>query len=181
MTSQLMIGTVEGSLKESASGTGADFNLPRLGRGLAIGDLNNDGLQDIVQINLDSNLAIFLNYKTSKNLKEKSSSNSLTIHLEGVKSNRDGVGTRILAKVNNKKYHILKYGGGSYLSASSGDLHLGVGQNDIIELLEVQWPSGQIDKHQNIMCNRKIQLKEGSPKVIEIEHSKTANLQKEIK
>ena len=180
MSTQVLLGSVKGRLKETTSIIDSDINIARLGRGLALGDLNNDGLQDIVQMNLDSNLAIFINYTTMNELAVKVSLNSLMIHLEGVKSNRDGVGTKIIAKAKNMKHHIFKHGGGSYLSASSGDLHIGVGRHDIIELLEVRWPSGQIDKHQNVMCNRKIKLKEGSSKVIEIEHDNIARFLKGI-
>ena len=180
MTSQVLLGSIEGRLKDTTSRIGSDMNIARLGRGLAIGDLNNDGLQDMVQINLDSNIAIFVNNTNNNEFEGKNSLNSLEIHLEGVKSNRDGVGTRIIAKAKNMKHHTFKHGGGSYLSASSGDLHLGVGKHDIIELLEVRWPSGQVDKHQNIMCNRKIQLKEGSSRVKEVQHSNIEQVLKGI-
>jgi hypothetical protein len=163
MPMQLLLGTPSHRLFDAGTRTGPDLNQPRLGRGLAVGDLDRDGFQDMVVLSLDSPLTIFMNRPT------KTDQNYLNIQLSGTKSNRDGVGTKITAFFNNQKRRLDRIGGGSYQSANSGQLHLGLKNAAQVDALKIQWPSGQVQTIKNIKANRTIMIKEGDPEVHQID------------
>ncbi len=105
------------------------FERPVAGRGVAIGDLNNDGAMDAVMSVLGSKPAVFLN--------RGKEAHWLTLVLVGTRSNRDGMGARIRA---GKQWQYATTAG-SYLSASDKRVHFGLGPATDTDL-EIWWPSG---------------------------------------
>jgi hypothetical protein len=99
------------------------------GRGLAVGDLNNDGSTDAVIGVLGDRPLIFMNHASAQHW--------LTISLQGTRSNRDGIGAII--QVNGQTQYAGT--GGSYLSASDKRVHFGLGAAKTASV-EVIWPSG---------------------------------------
>ena len=161
MPLQLLIANSNGRFMNTESKVGPDLLVPRLGRGLAIGDLNHDGLQDIVMTSLDSQISVFQNSLPDLANNSNQVPGFIMIQLEGVKSNRDGVGARITIKYSDKTRMTVRFGGGSYLSASAGPIHFGLDGAKIIDQLEVHWPSGTIDRHKLVSVNQMIRIKEG--------------------
>ena len=80
--------------------------------------------------------------------------------LEGTRSNRDGIGAVITVMAGGGRRRAWRYGGGSYESASDPRLHFGLGQ-DHVEEVEVRWPSGLVDRFNNIASDRCYRLREG--------------------
>jgi hypothetical protein len=157
MPCQLILGTKSGRVFDSTDRSGPELNVPRLGRGLAVGDLDNDGRLDLVQLSLDSALVVLLNDATTDPENER----FVGFRLIGSKSNRDAVGARVSVRSRDFVRHGYRYGGGSYQSANSQVLHFGLGKMERIDEVVVNWPSGQVDRHANLAPGRYYLLKEG--------------------
>ena len=135
--------------------------------GTAIGDINNDGLIDIYEVNeLDpisdaSNHSRLYrnNYAGDGNTEIN---NWIKVRLEGVESNRNGIGSRI--EVSNLGVTQIQdvICGGSYSSQSSLTLSYGMRHSDLVESITVRWPSGIVDELYNIDVNQIITIHEGS-------------------
>lgn len=144
----------DGTFTEVAEQLGAPFKEKRVGRGVAFGDLDNDGDVDIVINNLDGSPQLLRNDGGNAN-------NSVLIRTVGVKSNRDGIGARVkiisgdLAQVDEVR------SGGSYISHNDLRLHFGLEKRTKINLIEVRWPSGVIDKIADVDVNKILTIKEG--------------------
>jgi hypothetical protein len=87
----------------------------------------------------------------------------VTFRLEGTKSNRDGVGARVVVTTGSRRQVAQRSGGGSYLSASDGRLHFGLGASTSVESVQVRWPSGRLDRWKNIAADTGYLLREGDP------------------
>lgn len=161
MPTQLLLGQPGGRLFDPGSATGTALQLNQLGRGLVVGDLNNDGFQDAIQLSLDTPVNLFHNSTAPHDNQNQPSARFLTLQLEGRKSNRNGIGTKIIATVGTQKHLLNRSGGGSYQSSSDRRLHLGLGKNAHINNLEIHWPSGQVDRFDNVESNKNYQVIEG--------------------
>ena len=104
-------------------------------RGLATGDLDNDGDLDFVVINNDRQAEIAIN--NTKDL-----GNFVSLWLEGTKSNRSAIGTVVTATIGNLQIKRELVGASSYLSGCDDRLHFGLGHNTQIDKLVIRWPSG---------------------------------------
>jgi hypothetical protein len=143
-------------LSDVTAHAGPPLLVPHIGRGLAIGDLDNDGRVDAVVVAQGEPL-VYLHNRTA-------GGHWLTIALEGRASNRDGVGARVVVEVGGLPQVSRRLGGGSYLSASDPRLHFGLGAATRIDCLEVRWPSGRVDRFQHLEGDRAYRLREGDPK-----------------
>jgi enediyne biosynthesis protein E4 len=133
---------------------GAPFVEKRTGRGAAFGDIDNDGDVDVVINNLDGPPQLLRNDGGN-------AGNSVLIKTVGVKSNRDGIGARIKIISGDLTQIGEVYSGGSYLSQSDLRVHFGLEKRTKIDLIEVHWPSGMIDKLTNVSANKILFIKEG--------------------
>lgn len=88
----------------------------------------------------------------------------LTIAFEGKASNRDGVGARITLEAGGSRQVTQRLGGGSFLSASDPRLRFGLGRLTRVDRLEIRWPSGQVDRFQNLDGDRAYRIREGDPR-----------------
>src|SRR5262249_44696668 len=134
---------------------GPAFQLPLLGRGLAAGDLDNDGRVDLV-ILPQNQPAVYFHNRTG-------GGRSLTLLLEGTSSNRDAVGARVVVESGKRRQFAWRTGGGSYQSASDPRLHIGLGTADRVDSVEVTWPSGRVDRYTGLQPGRGYRLREGDP------------------
>jgi enediyne biosynthesis protein E4 len=106
---------------------------------MAAGDLDNDGRVDLLIVPQNQNVAYFHN--------RTEGGRSLTLLLEGKRSNRDGVGARVTVRAGGHHSVGCRFGGGSYQSACDPRLHFGLGTTDLIDSVEVKWPSGRVDHY----------------------------------
>jgi hypothetical protein len=132
---------------------GPFFRTRMMGRGVAIGDLDNDGHPDIV-LNPMNGPAVLL-----RNCCE-SGHHWLGIQLVG-QPYRDAVAARLTLEVAGRKLLRTVKGGGSYLSAGDKRVLFGLGQQDRVGRLTVRWPSGKVQSWHNLPVDRYLRLVEG--------------------
>jgi hypothetical protein len=133
---------------------GPDFQLPRVSRGAAIGDFDNDGDLDILVNNCGQPPQLLRNDGGNAN-------HWLQIFLIGTKSNRDGVGARVKVSAGDLVLYDERKGGMSYQSAQDPRLHFGLGEHTTVDSLEIVWPSGMKTKLANLKSDQIITVKEG--------------------
>ena len=144
----------DGTFSEVAAQMGATLMQERVGRGAAFGDIDNDGDIDIVVNDLDGSPQLLRNDGGNSN-------NSVLIKTVGVNSNRDGIGARVKVVSGDLTQIDEVRSGGSYLSQNDLRLHFGLEKRTTVDLIEVRWPSGVIDKITNLSANRILTIKEG--------------------
>ena len=140
----------------------AGFTRSGVGRGCAYGDYDNDGDLDL----LVQNNGVTEDYGKVWLLRNDStpSSNYLRVRTIGTRSNRDGIGTKVrLTSLNGVQQQMVRTGS-SYCSQSETVLTFGLGKNETVEHLEIQWPSGEIDQYTELKANQLIEVIEGASK-----------------
>ena len=145
-----------GRFSDVSDQAGPPWKIPRLGRGLAVGDLDNDGRVDVVIVSENAPLVLLRNGCSSQN-------HSLTLLLEGQSSNRDAVGARVAVTGSGRTQVVARLGGGSYLSASDQRVHVGLGPAVVADQVEVTWPSGSRNSYQSLATGTGYRLREGDP------------------
>ncbi len=133
---------------------GPDFLLPRVSRGAAIGDFDNDGDLDIVISNNGQAPQLLRNDGGNAN-------HWFQLLLIGTRSNRDAVGARVKVTAGDLVLYDEKKGGMSYQSAQDPRLHFGLGQHTTVEEVEIKWPSGELTKLTNIKSDQILAIEEG--------------------
>jgi hypothetical protein len=144
----------DGTFSEVAASHGEALMEKRVSRGAAFGDIDNDGDVDIIVNDLDGPPQLLRNDGGNAN-------NSVEIKTVGVKSNRDGTGARVKIVSGNLTQIDEVRSGASYLSHNDLRLHFGLERRTKIDLLEVRWPSGVVDKITGVGVNRLLVFKEG--------------------
>jgi hypothetical protein len=138
---------------DTSASAGQTFNLPMAARGAAVGDLNNDGWPDIVIAALDA-APVVLRNNGAKN-------HWLGLALTGTKSNRNGLGARVIVtEASGRKRVCDVTTGGSYLSSSDSRVLIGLGAATGIRSIEIRWPSRQIQVIENPAIDRYHTIKE---------------------
>jgi hypothetical protein len=144
----------DGTFSEVASQMGSPLMQERVRRGVAFGDIDNDGDVDIVVNDLDGSPQLLRNDGGNSN-------NSVLIKTVGVKSNRDGIGARVKVVSGDLTQIDEVRSGGSYISQNDLRLHFGLEKRTTVDLIEVRWPSGMIDRITDQSANRILTIKEG--------------------
>jgi hypothetical protein len=128
------------------------------GRGMAVGDLFNDGKLDAVINVMDGHPVLLRNVNPDKN-------HWLELKLVGgPKSPRDAVGATVYVTANGMKQRGDVLSGGSYLSSNDLRPHFGLGQATAVDVLEIHWPSGKVEKFTVPGVDRIVTLTEGTGK-----------------
>jgi hypothetical protein len=130
MPAQLLVGDMEGRLADVSDRSGAPWVVPRIGRGLASADVDNDGRMDLLLVAQNSPLAYFHN-------QTEGAGHFLTVRLEGSASNRDAIGAKVTVTAGRRRQTGWRFGGGSYASASDPRLHFGLGRARVADAIEV--------------------------------------------
>jgi len=133
---------------------GPDFLLPRVSRGAAIGDFDNDGALDILVSNNGQSPQLLRNDGGNRN-------HWLQLSLIGTRSNRDAVGARVKVTAGDLVLYEERKGGMSYQSAQDPRLHFGLGQRSVIGQIEIKWPSGTVSKLTNLEADQILAIEEG--------------------
>ena len=144
----------DGTFAEIAAESGSALMTPRVSRGLAIGDIDNDGYLDVVINNLDGKPTILKNDGASGN-------NWITIKTIGNGKNRNAIGARVQVVSGDLTQWDEVHAGGSYLSSNDPRLHYGLGKRNKVDLIEVHWPDGKVESLRNVSVNRFLTIQEG--------------------
>ncbi len=144
----------DGTFEDLSRVAGPGLQLMKSGRGVAFGDLDNDGDVDIVVNNQNDPPTLLLNQSRVKN-------NSISIRTIGLQSNRDGIGTRVTVAVGDHRQIEEVRSGGSYLSQNDLRVHFGLGKAARADRVEIRWPSGQVDRLVDVLANQLIVVREG--------------------
>ena len=150
----LFLNQGSGTFRDVASGAGADFARPKVGRGLAIGDFDRDGDLDVLVTTNNGPAYLFRNDQLAGN-------RSVRFRLVGTTSNRDAIGATVrIYHVGSAQSRLVK-GGSSYLSQSELPVTFGVGTRDLVDRVVIAWPSGRTEEFKNVATGRAYDCLEG--------------------
>ncbi len=141
--------------KDVSAQAGSFFQTLARGRGLAIGDLDNDGWPDVVISNSNSPVVLLRNEaNTAKQCRW------LGIKLIG-RDHRDVVGSTVILQGNTRKLTRFAKGGGSYLSARDERILFGLGRSEEVQSVTVKWSWGESQQWKGLQPNNYWELYEG--------------------
>jgi hypothetical protein len=149
----LLYENVGGKFKDVSAQAGAALRSPRVGRGLAVADYDNDGFLDVAISSLGRRAVILRNRGVSKG-------NWLQIRAEGTASNRFGLGATVRVQTPGRLQVREIHNAASYLSASDTRLHVGLGEAKTVQQLEIRWPSGISQVMKDVAANQVLVVKE---------------------
>ena len=144
-----------GTFTDISAYAGTGITTPTSARGMATGDLWNDGRMSVAISNMNSHPSLLVNQVKSPN-------HWIALHLIGTRSNRDGIGARVSVMAGERLRIDEVRSGSSYISSSNMQLHFGLGQNDKVSFAEVRWPSGRVEKFENLPIDSISDLREGT-------------------
>jgi hypothetical protein len=145
----------DGKFTDISAASGPGITKPISSRGLAIGDLWNDGRISAVVSNMNAPPSLLVNEVRTAN-------HWVAFHTVGTKSNRDGIGARIRMKAGARTFIDEVRSGSSFISNNDMRVHFGLGAATKIEWVEVRWPSGLLEKFENLSIDAIHTIKEGT-------------------
>jgi len=137
-------------MKEQA---GPGFSPEMVSRGLAAGDIDNDGDVDLLITNNNARPNLLLN--------EGGRANAILVRTIGTKSNRSAIGTRLTLTSDGHRQIREVQSGSSYLAQNDLRAHFGLRQSNRAERLEIRWPSGMTERIENLPANHVTTIREG--------------------
>jgi hypothetical protein len=150
----LMFENTGRAFKNVSAASGDVFARNFSGRGMAVGDFDNDGDLDVLVANNGEAPLLLRNDGGNRN-------NWLGLQLVATQSNPAAVGALITWQAGGVKRSRLKTGGGSYLASHDPREVLGLGSATKLDGLEIRWPSGKVDKLSNLPLNTYVKVIEG--------------------
>jgi hypothetical protein len=143
-----------GTFKNISKQVGPAIQIPRVGRGVACGDLFNDGRIEIVVENLTGEPVILQPQGLAPN-------HWISVQLEGTQSNRLGLNARVKLTAGDLVQTDQVLSGGSYLSQHDLRIHFGLAMHDHVDKAEILWPTGKTEILTNLVADRFYKVKEG--------------------
>ena len=151
----LLLNQRNGTFKDISKLAGSAIQVPQVSRGMAIGDLFNDGKLEAVVENLKGQPMILRPEGGPKN-------HWISFQLEGVKSNRLALNARVRATAGDLVQLGEVISGGSYLSQNDLRIHFGLGGHQRLDKAEVLWPDGKVETLTNLAADRFYFVREGA-------------------
>lgn len=155
---KMLFRNVQGKFRDVSETQGAFFAKPSVGRGLALGDYDNDGDLDVLVSNNGQPGELVRNDRSEGH-------HWLALSLQGVTSNRDGIGARITVVAGGRAQYAQGTGGTSYLSSSDRRIFFGLGSQAKADMVEILWPSGTVDRLEEVSADQFLTVKEGAGRV----------------
>lgn len=151
----LLLNQRNGNFKDISKEAGPAIQIPQVSRGLAIGDLFNDGRLEAVVENLVGRPIILRPEGGQRN-------HWISFQLQGVKCNRLALNARVRATAGSLVQLGEVVSGGSYISQNDLRIHFGLGDHESLDKAEVLWPDGKVEVLANLAANRFYLVREGA-------------------
>lgn len=144
----------DGTFDDVSLRYGKAFTEERVSRGLALGDIDNDGRLDMVINDLDGGPQLLRNESTG-------SGNWLVVAVNGSVRNRDAIGAVISVSAGKRTQIRVVQSGTSYISQDDMRQHFGLGLEAVVSSLEVRWPDGTVTTRRNVKANQIVEIVQG--------------------
>jgi enediyne biosynthesis protein E4 len=154
----LFLNQHNGAFKDISNEAGPAIQVPQVSRGMAVGDLFNDGKLEAVVENLVGKPMILRPEGGPKN-------HWISFQLEGVKSNRLALNARVQIAAGSLVQLSEAISGGSYLSQNDLRIHFGLGAHKQVDKVKIFWPDGKIDVLTDLLADRFYSVREGGANV----------------
>ena len=141
-----------GRFRDISLDSGAGITTPFNSHGVAAADFDNDGAVEILVNNSHDRPSLLKNFGEHGNW--------ILLKLEGTKSNRDAIGAKVTVRVGDHQQTQEVRSGGGYISQSDFRLHFGLGKAIKADAVEIRWPSGLVQRFENIAGNRVVKIRE---------------------
>ncbi len=152
----------KGRFREVGESLGLAFVRPNVGRGLAVGDMDDDGDLDLFVVNSNREAELLRN--DGGNTIASGGGNWILVDLTGTASNRDAIGARVRVKTlhgDSESWQVDEMrAGSSYLSQNDRRLSFGLGDRTSASLVEIRWPSGAVQSLRDVPANRILTVSE---------------------
>jgi hypothetical protein len=143
----------DGTFFEMGQEAGPGITTPHMGRGAAFGDFDNDGDMDVLIMNVNEPPSLLRNDAPPGN-------HWIKIRLEGTKSNRSAIGSRVLARYSGKVQAQEVMSGTSFICSNDPRLHFGLGSATTADI-EIHWPLGLVEKYPGLAAGQLVTIREG--------------------
>jgi len=150
---QLFQNLGKGKFRDVAAEVGGGFDQPKVGRGLAVGDFDRDGDLDLLLTTNHGPAYLYRNDRVNSN-------RSIRFRLVGTKSNRDAIGATVRIFNQGEVQTRIVRSGSSYLSQSELPVTFGVGKEDQIDRVIIDWPSGATQEHAKVVSGKSYEVTE---------------------
>ena len=140
------------SFTDTAPQNGVDTR--RDSRGVIVADFDNDGMQDLYVLNSNQEAQMYRGQPPAEN-------SWIQLQLQGVRSNRDGLGTRVTMYTPDGLFYRESNAGNGFESQSTSSIHVGTGKAQQIDRLVVEWLSGEKQEFKNVKARKRYRLIEG--------------------
>jgi hypothetical protein len=142
----------DGTFADISSRAGPGIMVRRASRGAVVGDLDNDGSLEIVVNNMNDTPGLLKNTAAKKNW--------IIVKTVGKRSNRNGIGARVIVTAEGRKQTDEVRSGGSYISQNDMRLHFGLGSATKADRIEVLWPGGSKEVVAGVKANQVVVIRE---------------------